>query len=416
MRAYLELLRIPGAAAFCGAALVARGGGSMTGIGVVMMVSAQYKSYALAGGVSAANVIAWAAGTAVLSNLVDRHGQRRVMLPSALTSAAALAVLVVLGTLHTPSWTLFVPAVISGATGGAPGALVRARWNMVVKNSRQLHTAFSLESTLDELCFVIGPVTATFLATQVAPSAGLVAPVILGVGGSLWFYSLRSTEPPASRTKRVDGIGQGDLAGGLEADVRKLLLAMPGVVPVALVTMVVGGLFGVCDVTVVAATEDWGVKELSGVVLGAMSLGSAAGGLAYGSRNWVSSVARRWVILLGALAATCVLVLFADGPTQLGVVGFATGFTVAPTLINLNSLMQSLVPTHRLTEGLAWVGTSMGVGVSVGASLSGQLIDKIGYRAGFVAMVVAGFIAVTLALVSARSVARAARRVVAART
>ncbi|MDR1635630.1 MAG: hypothetical protein LBS27_12110 [Bifidobacteriaceae bacterium] len=414
MRPYLDLLKLPGAAAFCAAALVARAGGAMMGIGTIMMVSTEYKNYGLAGAVSAANVVAWAIGAAVLSNLVDRHGQRRVMLPAALTSAGSLAVLVVLGTLHTPAWTLFAPAVISGATGGAPGAMVRARWNLVVENARQLHTAFSLESTLDELCFVVGPVAATFLATQVMPSAGLIAPVILGVLGSLWFYSLRSSEPPVTKRRAADAA----VSGGLDSDSKRtadLLLALPGVAAVAAVAAMVGALFGACDVTVVAATDAWGAKGLSGVVLGAISLGSAVGGLTYGSRNWVSSVARRWVICLALLSIACVGVLFASNPLALALVGLAAGLAVAPTMINLNSLMQSLVPTDRLTEGLAWVATPLGIGVSIGASVAGQLIDRVGYQAGFVAMTVAGFIGTALALAWARPVSQAARVVAAHR-
>ncbi|MDR1442275.1 MAG: hypothetical protein LBJ02_07810 [Bifidobacteriaceae bacterium] len=409
MRPYLDLFKIPGAAAFCGAALMARAGGAMTGIGLVVMVSEQYGKYGLAGAISASNVIAWAIGTAVLANLVDRYGQRRVMLPMAMTSAAALAVVVVLGTIKAPIWTLFAPAAICGLTGGAPGALVRARWNLVVSGPRQLHTAFSLESTLDELWFVIGPVMATLLGTQVAPSAGLVAPVVLGVAGSLWFYSLRASEPPVTLAKPGTGTGPSTIAGKFIAVLRELILLIPGVAVVALVTAMIGLLFGASDLTVVAATDEWGVKHLSGVVLGAMSLGSAAGGLAYGSRNWVSSLVRRWVVCLGLLAGACVTLLFAQGVVFLSVAGLAAGLAIAPTLINLNTLMQSLVPPGRLTEGLAWVGTSLGVGVSIGSSVSGGLIDWAGYRAGFVAVVIAAFIAAALSLVSARSVARFVR-------
>ncbi|MDR2379234.1 MAG: MFS transporter [Bifidobacteriaceae bacterium] len=417
VRPYIDLLKIPGAAAFCGAALLARAGGSMMGIGTVMMVSGIYKSYGLAGGISAANVVAWAVGTAILSNLVDRHGQRRVMLPAALISAGTLAVMVVMGAMRVPAWMLFVPAMVSGATGGAPGAMVRARWNLVVHNARELHTAFSLESTLDELCFVIGPVAATFLATQVAPSAGLVAPVILGAVGALWFYSLRSTEPPVPniRRSRAAKAGEGEADHAVRPGAGRLIVLFPGVAAVAGVTVMVGALFGACDVTVVAATEEWGVKHLSGAVLGAISLGSAAGGLAYGTRSWVMSVARRWVICLGLLSLACVAVLFASDPLFLSVVGLVAGLTIAPTMINLNALMQSLVPTQRLTEGLAWVGTALGLGVSVGASLAGQLIDKVGYQSGFAAMAIAGFVATGLALASARSVARTARLVAANR-
>ncbi|MDR2348225.1 MAG: hypothetical protein LBD90_06380 [Bifidobacteriaceae bacterium] len=401
MRAYAELLKIPGAAAFSAAGLIARSGGSMMGIGLVLMVAAQYDSYSLAGAVAAANAVAWAAGSAGISNLVDRFGQRRVMLPSAMVSAFALAVLVVLGTVRAPVWTLFPAAVIAGAAAGAPGAMVRARWHHVLRDSQKLHTAFSLESTLDELTFVVGPVTATFLATEVAPSAGLVAPVLLSVGGSLWFYSMRATEPPVARSASPDG-------GPAVHD--GLLLLMPGVAAVAAVTVMVGWLFGATDVTVVAATEAWGNQSLAGIVLGAVSLGSAIGGLGYGSRNWVSSTTRRWVLMLFLLTASTCFLPLVPGPLVLGLAGFAAGFTIAPTLINLNTLVQSLVPPSRLTEGLAWVGCSLGVGVSLGSTLAGQLIDRISFRAGFATVAAAGLVATALDLVSVRSVARAAGR------
>ncbi|MDR2348301.1 MAG: hypothetical protein LBD90_06775 [Bifidobacteriaceae bacterium] len=400
MRAYTELFKIPGATAFCVAGLVTRSGGSMMGIGLVLMVSAQYGSYALAGGVAAANSVAWAVGAAAISSLVDRHGQRRVMLPAALVSAGSLAALVVLGSVSAPVWTLFPASVVCGGTAGAPGALVRSRWNHVLKDARKLHTAFSLESTLDELTFVVGPVAATLLATQVAPAAGLVAPIILMVAGSFWFYSLTATEPPvagASRASREPGS-----AG--------LLLAMPGIATLAAVTVMVGWLFGATDVTVVAATEAWGDKGDAGLVLATVSLGSALGGLGYGSRHWVSSPVRRWVIVLVALTCCTVMMPLARDAWFLAAGGFAAGFTIAPTLINLNTLMQSLAPPARMTEGLAWISCSLGIGVSLGSTLAGQLIDRVSHTAGFVTVVAAGAVASALALISARSVARALRR------
>ena len=129
MRAYREILSLPGAWQFSAAGLLARSGGAMMGLGMVLMVSALYGSYGLAGALAASNAVAWALGTATLSNLVDRYGQRRVMYPAVIVAASSLALLVVFAILQLPAWTLFPPAIVSGATGGAPGALVRARWN-----------------------------------------------------------------------------------------------------------------------------------------------------------------------------------------------------------------------------------------------------------------------------------------------
>lgn len=59
---YGRILRIPGAAAFSAAGLLARFPMSMTGISTILAVQSLYGSYSAAGAVSAANVVATAAG------------------------------------------------------------------------------------------------------------------------------------------------------------------------------------------------------------------------------------------------------------------------------------------------------------------------------------------------------------------
>jgi len=382
------ILRIPGALAFSSAGLLARFGGAMMGIGTVLMASALYGSYGIAGALAAANAIAWAMGTAYLGHLVDRYGQRRIMLPAALISAGSLAAMVLLALFHGPLVTLFICTIISGVTGGSPGAMVRARWNYVLSSARDLHTAYSLESTLDEVTFVIGPVLATWLATSVHPTAGLVAPVILGAGGALVFYSLRATEP----TVVTDTVGS--------ASGNRFLLGYPGIVSVISVGLLMGCIFGSIDVTTVAATTTWDARGTAGLILGAMSLGSAIGGLLYGARGWRSPLWTRFVLGACLLGVAVCSLFFATTPFILGVCGFVAGFTIAPTFINANGLIHRLVPDSRLTEGLAWMGTSLGIGVSIGSTVAGHVIDTYDYHGGFVCAAASGLLACLIGLVS----------------
>ena len=76
------------------------------------------------------------------------------------------------------------------------GPMARARWSALLAGSPRLHTAFSIESVADELCFVIGPAAVTVLATQLHPAAGVGTAALCALAGSLWFASQRSTEPP----------------------------------------------------------------------------------------------------------------------------------------------------------------------------------------------------------------------------
>ena len=388
MRAYLTILKIPGALAFSSAGLLARFGSAMIGIGIVLMASSMYGSYGIAGALAAANAIAWAVGTAFLGNLVDRYGQRRVMLPVALISAGSLAAMVLFALFHAPLATLFVCTAVSGLTGGSPGALVRARWNYVLTSARDLHTAYSLESTLDEVSFVVGPVLATWLATSVHPTAGLVAPVLLGAGGALVFYSLRATEP------KVVTNAAGTRSAG------RFLLGYPGIVSVIGVGLLMGCIFGSIDVTTVAATTAWDARGTAGLILGAMSLGSAIGGLLYGARGWRSPISTRFVLGACLLGVTVCSLFFATTPVILGFCGFVAGFTIAPTFINANGLIRELVPDSRLTEGLAWMGTSLGIGVSIGSTVAGHAVDTFGYHGGFVCAAASGVLACLIGLVS----------------
>lgn len=397
MRAYREILSIPGALKFCAAGLLARSGGAMMGLGIVLMVSALYGSYGLAGALAAANGLAWAIGTAVLSNLVDRYGQRRVMYPSTVVSASMLAVVVVFGLLQLPAWTLFAPIVISGATGGAPGALVRTRWNYVLDDPARLHTAFSLESTLDELTFAIGPVAATALSVGVHPVAGLVAPIVLSLVGAKVFYSQRATEPPPHpriASEQTTSIW------------RRLILLVPGVAAVVAVNVLIGSMFGAIDVSVVAAATSWDARAASGVILALFSTASGLAGFWYGARTWAGIASKRFLIGVVAMFIAAALLPFANTVVLLGAIGMLFGATVAPTLINGNTLIEKLVPTSRLTEGLSWMGTGLGIGVSIGSSVSGNLIDGSGYHSGLLAVVAFGAAAALIATVSYRTVRR----------
>ncbi|MDR1387013.1 MAG: MFS transporter [Propionibacteriaceae bacterium] len=403
MRPYLEILRLPGAFRFCAAGLLARSGGAMMAIGQVMMVSGLYGSYGLAGAVAASNSLAWAVGTAVLANLVDRHGQRRVMWPSILISSAALIGLVVLGAMSAPAWTLFPAAMVAGAFGGSSGALVRARWNLVVERPAQLHTAYALESTLDELTFVVGPVLATWLATQFHPAAGLVAPVVLGLIGAHLFYSQRSTEPPVK--PRPD-----PAAGPAAAGRSGLLFLRPGFGAVVAVSVLVGCVLGGVDVTVVAAASEWDQRAYAGLVLACFSLASAGAGLAYGVRSWATPLATRFVIGVVVLAVCSAGLLLPTSIWALALAGVATGLAVAPSLINGNALVTRLVPAERLTEGLAWMGTSLGLGSALGSSLSGQAIDWAGHRGGFGGVAAFGLLAIVVTAVGWPALRRAMAR------
>ena len=392
LQPYREVLSRPGALAFSSAGALARLPMSMVGIGIVLMVSDLYGSYGLAGRVSAVYVVTHAICAPMLARLVDRNGQARVMRPAIAVTVLGLGALIGIALAHGSPWLLYAAAVVTGASLGSIGALVRTRWSHVLHDSRELHTAYSLESAVDELVFIVGPVMATVLATSVQPTAGLVVPIVAVTVGGLVFFAQRGTEPPASDRER-----------GSRARLSRS--APMRVLAVAFVFM--GSIFGATDVTTVAFAEEQGSKGAAGLVLAVFAAGSLLAGLGYGSRHWTSPLWSRFAIGMVALAVGVSLFFVVDSLVTLAIVMFVTGFSIAPTLINGNGLVQATVPREQLTEGLTWVGTALGFGISIGSSLAGALIDERGSHGGFL-VVVGSAVAAVLATLASLRVLRAA--------
>ena len=80
LRPYRDLLVTPGGLRFSSAAFIARMPISMIGLGIVLLVVAKTDSYGRAGALSAAFALVNAGAAPVIARLVDRFGQRRVLL------------------------------------------------------------------------------------------------------------------------------------------------------------------------------------------------------------------------------------------------------------------------------------------------------------------------------------------------
>ncbi len=395
----MDVLSTPGSVRFSAAGLVARMPMSMIGIGTVLMVQTLTGSYATAGRVAAVLVVAASVVAPQVARLVDRAGQRRVMLPLLVTTTAGLLGLVAAAVLGAPEWVLWLLAAVGGGAQGSYGSMVRARWSYLLTGPKRLHTAYSFESALDEVVYIVGPVLATVLATGVTPSAGLLAATVVGGLGAAWFLAQRATEPPVGRAHPDVPV---DPAASRSA------LRMPGIPVLVVVFVAMGALFGSSDVATVAFAEEVGAKSAAGFVLASFALGSMVSGLGYGARHWLSPLSRRFVIGACALSALVSLFLLVGNLVALAAVMFAAGFAVAPTLINGNALIQALVAPQQLTEGLTWMGTALGVGVSIGSWLAGARIDAVDAHAGFFVTVVAGWACAALSVAALPSLRRRA--------
>ncbi len=393
---YRDVLTVPGAAVFVPAGLLARLPISMLGIGIVLLVETTYGSYGQAGLIAAAYALVSALCSPLLGRAVDRYGQARVMRPAIAVHVLAIVTLVVLASAAAPLALVAVAAVVMGATVGSVGALVRARWAHVL-GGRRLSTAFSLESVLDEVVFATGPVIVTVLATAVWPPAGLlVAAVAVAAGGGV-LLAQRSTEPPPTRARPARGTA---------------VLTSPGMPLVVVVFVAAGAVFGSVEVVTVAYTDQRGAGWSAGVVLALYAVGSLLAGLAYGIVDWRAGAGRRFAVgAMGFAAGVGLLALVRsfDALDSVPVVAgllFVAGFAISPMLIAGTALVGELVAPSRLTEGLTWVSTSLGLGVAAGAALAGPWVDQAGGRSALALPALCGAVAVVMVGLGWRSIVR----------
>src|SRR5205814_4131324 len=113
---------------------------------------------------------------------------------------------------------------------------------------------------------------------------------------------------------------------------------------------------------------------------GGYALGSAAGGLWYGSRPWRAPLPRRFGVTLCAAAAGTATFWAMPGLAALAAVMFISGLTLSPMLITGFSLIEQQAPAARLTEGMAWLTSAISIGTSAGSAAAGQVIDAGGAR------------------------------------
>ena len=384
---YRAIYRKQGAVAFSAAAFVMRLPISMYPLGIVLIVSARDGRYAFAAFLSACFLCGYALGAPVMAALVDRHGQRRVLLPVTAVHAAGVITLAVL--LHTdaPDELLVLPTVVFGLSFMSVPSLVRSRWAFVVGGGPELDTALAAESTLDELMFVSGPAIATVLATSGDPAAALYLCAALRIGGGIWLASLRGTEPhqhPPDGTVRVSALRTREMAA---------------IVPTI---FAVGAAVASAELAIVAFCGLHGARSTTGLVLGSIAVGSCSAGLVYGAIRWRADVRRRFQRQALLLAVLSLGLLAASSVWSLTVAAFALGIGITPIFITAFGLIQHVVPARALTEGMAWVSAGVNLGAGVGVALVGEIVDRHGPRAGLFVAVACAASGAVLALAVGR--------------
>jgi predicted MFS family arabinose efflux permease len=396
---YRDLLALEGSSRLVLTGVLARLPSGMFSLAVLLFVRGQTGSFLVAGLAVGAFTLAGALCSPVLGGAVDRLGQRRVLLSSAICQGLLLAVFVMVVPLGTPAVATVALAALAGASLPPVSGCVRALWPQVADDPPMLELAYSLDAISQEVIYTTGPLLVGVVALAASARAALALCALITVAGTLLFAS-----SPHSRRQ----------VGGRRERARGRVLTAPGV-PLLLVSSAFGGcVVGAAELGLPALAIHAGSRASAGVLLALFSVGSMLGGLLYGARSWRQAVAARYVIVLLGLELAMAPLVAAHSLLVAIPLSALAGLGVAPMLSCQFSLMSALAPAHATTEAFSWHRAATVGGIAAGSALGGALVDVAGVGTAFALGCTGAALAALLALLGQRlldpSSAVAARR------
>ncbi len=355
-------------------------------LALILVLRESGRGYGLAGLATGAYVVGLSVTAPLTGRLADRFGAPRVFLIGAPLCGIGLIGLVA-GADSLPVLALLGLAALAGGALPPLGALTRGLMTPLLDEAQRARI-FAIDATAQELCFMGGPLVLAGLVAIGSASQALVVIAGLLAAGAVLYWSVARQLPRAPHAAKEHRGPAPFRSPGLRA-----LLA---------VTVLVGAMFGAIELSIAAALEDAGDRDLAGMFLAIWSAGSLAGGLI--AVRWPGhNLERRQIVALVAAAGTAfVLVPAAGAPVALAAVLFAQGVTQAPLMAVGYALVPRLVE-GRLSEAFAWLTSAVVGGIAVGTTLAGAASEHAGAGAGFLIGACAPLVALALALAFLRS-------------
>jgi hypothetical protein len=367
---YATLLAIPELRATLAASLIGRLPIGITGLAILLLVRSWSGSFASAGVATACYTAGLATLAPITGRLIDRRGPRHVLLACGVLNPLSLVALVALIEAGAPAWGWLPFAAIAGASFPPITVCMRTLFRHRLGDDPLLATAYSLESVLIETIFIVGPMlVAFFVAVSSASIAVLFAAACIAAGTQLFIRSpaLKSWKAEPPRSSRLLGP-----------------LARPSFLSLLAVILCYSIAFGLVEIGVTGFAAEAGTPALAGVLLGLMSVGSALGGLAYGSRSWHMPVARQFSFTLGLMGGGIMPLAWLIGVWEFAVFALLAGVVMAPALAMQSMLVTKTASPDFSAEAFTWSATGLLTGIGLGFAAGGAILEAAGSTAVFV--------------------------------
>ncbi|MQS11300.1 MFS transporter [Streptomyces kaniharaensis] len=352
---FLILLRSPSVTRLLLGSWVGRLPSAMAALTIPLALREAGSGYGFVGAAAGSYAIAAAVGSPLLGRLVDRWGQTRVLVPTALLAAAGF---VAIALAPSQPAAVLVGAVLAGSMTPPLEPCLRVLWPAIAPEGK-LESAYALDSSAQELVFVAGPLVVTGSVAVWSPTAALYVQALLGLFGVAVVASSRPSRQWRAEARSTDWLGP--LRSGRLVT---LLSALIGV----------GFAIGTLNVLVVSYAERWDVPGGAPSLLALNAFGSLAGVLVYGSRSWPGTLANRGLLFAAGLVVGYGLLVLVPPPGYMVVLMLLTGAFLAPMLTVTFVLVGELAPPGTTTEAFAWLVTLFAAGTSLGSAAVGNVL------------------------------------------
>ena len=346
-------------------ALIARAPYAMLPLGTMTAMTASSGSVAVGGVAAGLVAIAGSAAAPLIGRWSDAAGQRRVLSILTPINAVALIGMLCAALLSWNGPALWAVCLAVGLTGVPVGSFTRSRWVGLSRSPRDLDTAFSYESTADEMVFVLGPAIvglAASLASSWAPLA-LAATLVLLAGIPFALSSPTIPEHPCSPTGSFSVPSRGPGIGTV------LLRVLPALV----VMWCIGSLFGSVQAGTTERAAELGSPGVGGLIYAAMGLGSATTALLVvlvpeqiiaSLRVGIGGIGMATLLMLTILQSTV-------GATTVTLL--LTGLFIGPTMVTAFSMAERRAPAGGTGVAMTSMQSAVTVGVATGSAAGGAL-------------------------------------------
>jgi len=334
----------------------------ITGLAILLLVQGATDSFSQGGAATASYVIGLASVAPALGRLIDRAGPRLALLACSIAFPAALLGLVAAVEAHARPGLVLTLAALAGAAFPPITVCMRAYFKQLLGEDPLLATAYSLESVLIELIFIVGPMLVALFVAAASAAAAVLFAAASGCIGTLLFLRSRPL-----RSWRVEPRAAGSVLGPL---------VRPGFVVLIAIILCYSTAFGLLEIGMTAYATEKGNAALAGILLGLMSTGSALGGIAYGSRSWHLPLIRQFALMLAFMGAGLMVLALPWAPWPFAFWSVFAGVVMAPALIIQSMLVAKTARSDEVTEAFTWSASALLCGVGIGLAAGGALLER----------------------------------------